>query len=125
MIYEALGYLDKCFYLGLSCWNHCLLFWVHGNRFGSFEFAKMEFLVPRIVSVQFCVYHVATWFCLQNGHAAAPPFDSLCLISCVESRDSAFEMPRHLPLEMQFWLVFGILKSCLMWGSSETLLNGF
>ena len=51
------------------------------------------------------------------------PFDSLCLISCVESRGFAFEMPRQLPQEMQFWLVFVILKSCLIWGWSRDFVK--
>ena len=101
-----------------------------GYCFGIIEFElealnlqKWSFWCPKTILFNSVCSMPRPCFAFRMGMPRPAPFDSLCLISCVESRGSAFEMPRHLPQEMQFWLVFGILKSCLMWGWSRDFVK--
>ena len=84
---------------------------------------KWSFWCPKTILFNSVCSMSRPCFAFRMGMPRPAPFDSLCLISCVESRGSAFEMSRHLPQEMQFWLVFGILKSCLMWGWTRDLVK--
>ena len=93
----------------LGSWD---LIWV------SLMVQKWSFWCPETILFNSVCSMPRPCFAFRMGMPRPAPFDSLCLISCVESRGSAFGMSRHLPQEMQVWLVFGILKSCLMWGWS-------
>ena len=101
-----------------------------GYCFGIIEFElealnlqKWSFWCPKTILSNFMSIESRPCFAFRMGMPRPAPFDSFCSISWVESRGFALEMPRHLPQKMQFWLVFGILKLCLMWGWTRDLVN--